>query len=53
MNKWEYKKLWFGLNGLKMSDFENELNKLGDEGWRVICATEVDQGLRVILERQK
>lgn len=53
MNKWEYKKLWFGLRGLEMSDFENVLNKFGDEGWRVICVTELGQGTRVILERQK
>ena len=53
MDKWEYKKLWFGFNGLKMADLEDELNKLGNEGWRVVCATEVDQGMRVLLERQK
>lgn len=53
MDKWEYKKLWFGLNGLKMSEFETELNKLGDDGWEVICATELDQGLRVLLKRRK
>jgi len=56
MEKWEYKNLWFGfygLKGLKMSELENELNKLGNEGWRVICATEDEQGMRVLLERRK
>lgn len=53
MDKWEYKLIWFGLNGLKMSEFETELNKLGDDGWEVICATETSHTTRVLLKRRK
>ena len=54
MDKWEYKYVYFGgINGLKMLDFETEMNKLGDEGWEIICATETERGTRVFLKRRK
>ena len=44
MQKWEYKTIFKGAD-----DLENQLNRLGDEGWEVAAATDY----HVILKRPK
>lgn len=34
MKRWEYTRLWMS------SDFDNELKKLGEEGWELITITQ-------------
>lgn len=34
MKRWEYKRLWIS------SDFDNDLKKLGEEGWELVAITQ-------------
>ncbi len=59
MEQWEYKVLLFEgeqivkeYGGICIKNAEAELNKLGNEGWEVVSATE-DGALRVLLKRRK
>ena len=63
MNKWEYKRVTVGKNGIKYFELEDFLNKLGEDGWEVTgtfspafcdsgaCITEYEA--EILLKRQK
>ena len=43
MDRWEYRTLKFKLKGfsggiLETEDFNNELNRLGDQGWELVSS---------------
>lgn len=58
MEKWEYKKVYFGgfINGkenkLNMCDFESESNKLGENGWELVSVTYNGQGSNAFFKRK-